>query len=207
MGYSGRPMRRWTFAGILLWAPVVVAQSPSAFAISGRILEDVTGRSIVGATVTIEARDAHAFTDSLGRFTIRRLAPGAVTIRAQRLGWAPSRTSVLLFDRDVSDVILRLARSALSLREMRVTADRNGQVNGELGTGTVIDRDAIRTLGAASLAGILELVPGTVLQPPGLDGRSRSRSEPCQFLRQEAVAARRTRRAGPPNSSARSARR
>ena len=155
--------------GSLFLARVAIAQQAPALAISGRVLEDLTGRPIVGATVTIEARDAHALTDSLGRFTIRRLAPGAITIRAQQLGWAPLRTSVLLFDRDLNDVVLRLARSALSLREVRVTADRNGQVTGELGTGTVIDRDAIRTLGAASLAGILELVPGTVLQPPGLD--------------------------------------
>lgn len=155
--------------GSLLLARAAMAQQSPALAISGRVLEGSTGLPIVGATVTIEERDAHALTDSLGRFTIHRLAPGAVTIRARRLGWAPARSSVLLFDRDLTDVVLRLAHNALSLREVRVTADRNGQVRGQLGTGSVIDRDAIRTLGAASLAGVLELIPGTVLQPPGLD--------------------------------------
>jgi hypothetical protein len=146
-----------------------LAQQASALSISGRVVEQSTGAAIPAATVTIEERDARALTDSAGRFTFRALAPGAITIRAQRLGFAPARTAIVLLDRDATDVVISLVHNPLALREVTVTADRNRQVHGELGTGSVIDREAIRNLGAASLAGVLELIPGAVLQPPGLD--------------------------------------
>ena len=83
---------------------------------------------------------------------------------------ALANTLFTIEGRDVTDLTIRLASNPLAMNEVVVTADRNRQVGGELGTGSVIDRDAIRNLGAASLAGVLELVPGSVLQPPGLDG-------------------------------------
>jgi len=50
-----------------------------------------------------------------------------------------------------------------------VTADPVSRARGELGTASVIGQEAIRNQSAASLAGILELVPGATLAPPGLD--------------------------------------
>lgn len=146
-----------------------LAQESTAVAVAGRVLQQGSDSAIAGAVVTVEGRDARTRTDSLGRFAFRALAPGAITLRAQLLGFAPARIS-LTVERDVTDAIIRLARNPLALHEVVVTADRNRQVGGELGTGSVIDRDAIRNLGAASLAGVLELIPGSVLQPPGLDG-------------------------------------
>lgn len=64
---------------------------------------------------------------------------------------------------------IAMAAVALRMTEVHVTADANGRARGELGSASVMTRDAIANQGANSLAGVLELVPGVPLQPPGLD--------------------------------------
>jgi len=65
---------------------------------------------------------------------------------------------------------LSVAKNALQLPGLVVTADPSSRAQGELGTASVIGADAIKNQTAASLSGVLELVPGALLQPPGLDG-------------------------------------
>jgi hypothetical protein len=68
-------------------------------------------------------------------------------------------------DRDIV-----LAEHALELPEIQVTADLSGRARGEAGTTTVVEREAIAHQTAASVAQVLELLPGVPLAPPGLDG-------------------------------------
>src|SRR5258708_28646513 len=62
-----------------------------------------------------------------------------------------------------------MAEVALRMRQVHVTADDVGGAGGELGTASVITRDEIANQTATSLAGVLELIPGAILRPPGLD--------------------------------------
>jgi outer membrane receptor protein involved in Fe transport len=66
-------------------------------------------------------------------------------------------------------VDLEMASSPLKVPGITVTAEPVGRARGELGTASVIETEAIKNQTATSLAGILELLPGQVLQPPGLD--------------------------------------
>ena len=50
-----------------------------------------------------------------------------------------------------------------------MTADAIARARGELGTASVIEQDAIDVYTASSLSGLLELIPGIELRPPGLD--------------------------------------
>jgi hypothetical protein len=89
---------------------------------------------------------------------------------ARRIGFAPARIAVVVPARGELLQDITLAETALRLSELIVTADPVSRARGEVGTASVIDREAIANQSASSLLGVLELVPGVPLQPPGLDG-------------------------------------
>jgi outer membrane receptor protein involved in Fe transport len=147
------------------------AQEPAVDAtITGRVLEQGTGDPVAGATVTVEGTDLRAVSDTAGVYRLRNVPAGRQVVQVQRLGYAQARFPVTVPARGVVELDLLLAIRALELEGVTVTADPVGRARGEFGTATVIGSDAIRAHTAASLAGMLELVPGTVLQPPGLSG-------------------------------------
>src|SRR5690606_29959788 len=59
---------------------------------------------------------------------------------------------------------------ALEQEAIVVTADPVGRARGELGTASVVGREAIANQVAISLRGVLELVPGVAMTTPGLSG-------------------------------------
>lgn len=137
--------------------------------VSGRVRDAETGLPVPGATVVVEGTSVAAQSDSAGRYALARVPAGPQVLLARRVGYAPGRVPVTIGAVDLV-VDLAVARSALRLREVRVTADAAGRARGELGTASVVNREAIANQTAASLAGVLELTPGVVLAPPGLDG-------------------------------------
>lgn len=145
------------------------SQSSSDATISGIVRVRATTQIVGGATVSVEGTDRTARTDSLGRYTLRNVPPGPQIILVRRLGYAPSRTPVTVRASGTQTLDLVVATSALQLDQLIVTADRASRAKGELGSASVIDRNAIANQIAASLQGVLELVPGVPLQPPGLD--------------------------------------
>lgn len=141
-----------------------------AAVLTGRVTEAGTDQPLVSVFVSLEGTRVATVTDSLGRYRLAGAPPGPQVLRAQRLGFAPARISLVVpvtgtLERDVT-----LARHALQLEGVRVTADAAGRARGELGTASVIESEAIRNQMASSLAGVLELIPGVPLQPPGLSG-------------------------------------
>ncbi|MHB1224873.1 MAG: TonB-dependent receptor [Gemmatimonadaceae bacterium] len=154
---------------LLLTGSAVGAQAPGA-TVAGRVLDAATAMPVFGAQVRVEGLTMVALTDSAGRYRIIGVPAGPRVMRALRLGYAPTRSPVVVPSAGTLALDLQLARSALSIAGVTVTADPLGRASGETGTATVIGREAIRNQVAASLAGVLELVPGVPLQPPGLDG-------------------------------------
>jgi hypothetical protein len=147
------------------------AQPPAAraAAVTGRVTDASTGRGMPGVTMTVEGTEARALSDSAGVYLLRAVPAGPRMLRAQRLGFSPSRVSVVVPTAGTVTRDVQLARHALQLEGVRVTADPVSRARGELGTASVIGEEAIRNQTAASLAGVLELVPGVPLQAPGLD--------------------------------------
>lgn len=137
--------------------------------VAGRITEAATGQPMAGVSVYLEGTRSGSVTDSAGDFRIANAPPGPQVLRAQRIGYSPTRASVVVPGSGSVTRNIQLARHALELKGVQVTADPTSRARGELGTATVIEGEAIRNQTAASLAGILELTPGIPLQAPGLD--------------------------------------
>ncbi len=151
----------------LTLAASAVAQAAT---VSGRVFEVSTGHPVEGAFVAVEGYELAAITDSTGAYRLTAVPPGPQVIRVQRIGFAVARFPVTLAPGATVTRDVRLARRALEMQDITVTVDAVSRARGELATASVIDLQAIRNQTATSLAGVLELVPGVPLQPPGLGG-------------------------------------
>jgi hypothetical protein len=171
-------MARWQrCAGhlVALLAPLVFAaatpasaQQPAAV-VTGRITDALAAISLSGVTVSVDGTRLSTTTDTAGRYRLAGVPAGPQVIVAERIGYAPLRSPIVVPAEGSVTLDLALAKNALQLPGLIVTADATSRVRGELGTASVIGQEAIKNQNAASLQGVLELVPGTVLQPPGLD--------------------------------------
>lgn len=141
-----------------------------AATVVGRVTEVEGGAALPDAVVTVEGTLLSSRSDAEGRYRIERVPAGPQILRAVRIGYAPLRQAIGVPTTATLTVDLVMARQALHLPGLQVTADPGGRAKGELGPATVIGEEAVRNQTAVSLAGVLELVPGVPLQPPGLDG-------------------------------------
>lgn len=160
--------------GLLLLAigaiEVAAQTNPAAGTITGRVVADGSGEVLAGTLLTIEGTDLTSLAASDGTFRMTGVPPGPQVLRAERIGYAVVRVSLVITAGQTVERDIRMASSALEVGGIIVTADPGGRARGELGTASIIDQEAIRHQTASSLTGVLELVPGVVLQPPGLEG-------------------------------------
>jgi hypothetical protein len=143
--------------------------APEPTVVAGRVTDAASAEPLAGVVLSLEGSALRTLTDSVGRYRLLAVPPGPQVLYVRRIGYAPARVSLEVPASGTLERNVALARSALSLPEIIVTADPAGRARGELGTATVIDRDAIANQTAASLAGVLELLPGVPLGAPGLD--------------------------------------
>jgi hypothetical protein len=118
----------------------------------------------------VEGTALRAVADRDGQYRLIPVPPGPQVLLVRRIGFAPARVSVLVPATGTVERDITLAQHALELPEIQVTADVSGRARGEAGTTTVVEREAIAHQTAASVAQVLELLPGVPLAAPGLDG-------------------------------------
>jgi hypothetical protein len=155
----------WALALAVLGTPSLAAQQAI---VQGFVQTDV-GRPVARAEVRIEGTRLLAMTDSAGRYRLAAVPAGPQVVLVRRLGFAPARIPVTVPTSGTLTVDAALAASALNLPDIIVTADPGGRATGELATASVIDREAIAAQNAVDIRGVLELLPGVPLTPPGLD--------------------------------------
>ncbi|UCC71256.1 MAG: TonB-dependent receptor [Gemmatimonadota bacterium] len=159
-------------AAILLLTALTLgrAQEPirAGATVIGRILDAASGAPVPVAEVLVEGTAIYALSDSAGRYLLRRVPPGPHVLLVRALGYASARIPITAPARGTLARDVRLAARALEVEELIVVADPSSRARGELGTASVVERDAIAHQTAASLEGVLELIPGAELKPPDL---------------------------------------
>lgn len=166
---SSRVVGAWVWLGLAATALSGQRSATPTAEVRGRVVDATTLDPIRGALVSLEG-GRPVLTDSVGRFLLLAAPAGPQVIVARRIGFTPTRYPVTVPTSGTITVELVLARRALELPGVIVTATPEARARGETGTASVVDRDAISTQVAASIAGILELTPGVLLSAPGLDG-------------------------------------
>ena len=149
--------------------PAAPVQAQVETGLEGLVLDQDTNRPIAGALVYVEGLDLRVATDSAGRYRLVDVPPGPQVLSVEMIGYASFRSRFALPSGAIVEFDVALANSPLRLEGITVTADPVSRARGELGTASVIEQDAIDVQTATSLSGLLELVPGAVLRPPGLD--------------------------------------
>jgi outer membrane receptor protein involved in Fe transport len=164
-----KPAGLFTLSTLIVWgATTGTAQQPPVV-IEGRLTVAEAGGAVSNALVSIEGTALVVRSDDQGRYRLTGAPAGPQILRVAAIGFAPIRHVLQVPTTGTVMLDLKLAKRALSLPGLVVTSDPVSRARGELGTASVIGQEAIRNQSAATLAGLLELVPGSTLQPPGLD--------------------------------------
>ncbi|MHB1193738.1 MAG: TonB-dependent receptor [Longimicrobiales bacterium] len=145
------------FSQVPVQAPTIVGRVTGP---AGQPVEDVV--------VRVEGTSMQALTDAQGFYSLGRVTPGPHTLVTEHLGYATARVGLTVPATGEVRRDIALAVRALQVEGLTVTADAVSRARGEAATATVIARDAILQQTASSLAGVLELLPGVEMAPPGL---------------------------------------
>ncbi len=111
---------------------VVALASPVALAaqgiITGQVINGTTRRGIPEARVAVEGTQAAVVTDADGRFTLRRLAPGIVSVRVRAIGYQPTTVSnILVSSGRPTELAVTLAPAPVALATVDVQAERGAR--------------------------------------------------------------------------------
>jgi TonB-dependent starch-binding outer membrane protein SusC len=106
--------------------------------ITGRVIEEGTGRALAGAQVQIVGTGQGTLAGSDGRYEITGVAAGEVQVRVQILGFATRTRSATVASGETVELDFQMAQQALALDELVVTGTAGGTQRRALGN--VVDR-------------------------------------------------------------------
>jgi hypothetical protein len=163
---------------LLFLLSVIMAGHTAAQQLRGRVL-DLSARTpiaVVDLAVLNETGQVLARTqsDSLGDFRLHWSSGERVRLRAQRIGYQTSTSSVIAVDNDETLTVRMFMSSApINVDPLVVSArQREADIMGhmaaierrrKLGLGQLITREDIRQSGASQIADVLRIVPGLSL--------------------------------------------
>ena len=124
--------RGYIFAAIAMVALLMPSRvnAQGSAAIAGTVSDSSTRQPVPGVQVTIAGTARGTLTDDAGRYTLRGITPGTVSVRVQRIGYAALERSVVVGPNQTADVDFVLTPVARVLTEVVST-----------GYGTAIRRD------------------------------------------------------------------
>src|SRR5437870_5273189 len=88
-------------------------QASTRATVTGVVLDSLSQAPLAHANIVAAAQHRGAIADTLGRFTLRDLAPGAVRITAALVGYASSEITLTLAGGERRDVTIHLARAPI----------------------------------------------------------------------------------------------
>lgn len=168
------------------WGSSLSAQQPEGVEIQGRVIDNVTGEPVPGATVvaldSYGDRMARRITDQAGEFSLLVQHRAAVRLRAGRLGYQDVTTPFLHFEgRDFFVVQLLLDVDAVLLAPLEVVAHGTRlfrsptfsefDLRARSGFGSYFTRADIERIQPGRVTDLLQQIPGVHLQSRGRGAR------------------------------------
>lgn len=164
----GRWKSSWVVAGVVLLASV---PGSSAYAqqasITGRVTDLTTGQGIAEVQLVVAGTNQSGFTNAEGRYSLRGVSPGVLTVRFTRIGYADAsiQVSVGAGEATVADVTLSAVPLALTGMVVTATGERR-----RVEVGNAIARveaaSIVQTRPVANVADLLTArAPGVIVIP------------------------------------------
>ena len=144
------------FAILLLALSHVTTANAQGVLLGGTIKAKADGAPVEYATVMLKECELWAITDSKGRFAIKNVPTGNVTLTVRCLGFA-TYTAALNIKAGMPSLYIALNADNLKLNEVEVVAKRKADVGT---TSYTIDRLALDNRQALNLGDIMSLLPG-----------------------------------------------
>ncbi|HMS03566.1 MAG TPA: TonB-dependent receptor, partial [Gemmatimonadaceae bacterium] len=156
---------------LLLTALLFATAQPPADSVAivrGRVTDAATAQPIAEAAVTVAGTRLGALTDASGRYEIRRVPSGAVTIVAGRIGYTTTRTSLTLAGGETRTLDLTLAAAGATLSAVKVEARTTEREQFTLSAdpglfavrGETLKR--VPVIGEPDVLRVVQLMPGVV---------------------------------------------
>ena len=155
--------RRFLFVVFLTLFGVVGFAQKNGYTLNVSVTEKGSREAIIMATLQLQPSGAMAVTDMNGKATINNIPSGEYTLQISYVGFEPISTR-LKITKDMQ-MQFQMTPSSLSLREVQVVAK---QRESGASTSNVIGRQAIDHLQATSLADVMQLIPGQLMDRPNL---------------------------------------
>ena len=152
------------FLTIVFLLLTVLGANAQSRAVSGRIIDAVSGDPVIGAVVRIGTDYLWASTDIEGEFTFDKVDSGKHELEASCLSYV----SVLMeidVNKDIENLEIKLHKSSLALDEVVVTAQK---AKDGLGTTHSLGRDALNHLQLSNMTDVAALLPGGKTVNPDL---------------------------------------
>ena len=155
--------RKTLLAVLLTLFTVVSLAQKGGHTIHLTVNDKTTQESIIMASIQLQPTGAMAVTDMDGKATISNVPTGDYTLQISYVGYEPINTKLKV----AKDMNMRfqMVPTSLSLREVQVVAK---QKESGASTSSVIGCQAIDHLQATSLADVMQLLPGQLMDRPDL---------------------------------------
>jgi len=149
----------------------VGAQQPAqqTGTVTGRVTEVGTQRPLSDVQIRVVGTQRGAITNDQGDYRITGIVPGAVTLRAQRIGYSPATQSVNVSTGEPLPVNFALSPTAIQIDEVVVTATGESQRKRETGnTVATVTPTAEKLATSTNVAEVLQgSAPGVYINSPG----------------------------------------
>lgn len=160
---------------IALAAALVAApgQGLAKGSISGRVSDEDTGRSIIGASVYLVDTNHGSHTDTEGTYELSEVPPGVHTLRATMVGYEERDLEVTVRDRELSRIEMSLKLAPIRVDEIVVSATRMERRTAEVSASVTVVEDAIAETRMFNIKEALMGTPGVLIDTKnqGYDSR------------------------------------
>lgn len=158
------------------------AQSSGLGQLKGVVTDEVTGETLIGASVAIIGTYKGASTDVDGRYTIGEIRPGAYSVRVQYLGYGTRQyTEIIIKAGETTKLDVKLSSEVSSLEAVQVIG-RKSQIDLELAASEItISRQELAEMNARDIQEVVSMQAGVIQTPDGLQIRG-ARVYETEFL-------------------------
>lgn len=139
------------------------AASPQKHSISGRISDSASGEPVYMAYVMAKEAGLWAVTDADGKFILKDIPAGQVTLEVSFLGYEDWQKKISLKG-DIAGYSITLNALSLSLDEVVVTAKEGGEIS----SSSKISSQTLEHIQPSSLKDVMQLLPGSITANPSL---------------------------------------
>lgn len=165
-----RTFLRFTAAlAVLTLALPLEAQQAATGTISGKVTDAASGRPVVDAQVRVVGTTRVAATGTDGSYRLAGVPVGVVTLRAQRIGYAPLQKSGTVAANANLTIDFGVSEAITMIDQVIITGTGEAQRKRERGMSTAtIDSTAFNGATVRSLSNVLQArAPGVTVQSSG----------------------------------------